>query len=74
MYVFFGGDICLTYQFLEDQQLNQERSCEVLKKIIILSDLSPAVRSYPVLRYFLNSFVTGVQNLFNDPGGIFRIA
>ncbi len=51
LYVFFGGDICLTYQFLEDQKLNQERSCEVLKKIIILSDLTPDVRSYPVLRY-----------------------
>ncbi len=48
---FFGGDICLTYQFLEDPKLNQERSCEVLKKIIILSDLTPDVRSYPVLRY-----------------------
>ncbi len=38
---FFKGDICFTYQFLEDQKLKQERSCEILKKIICF------VRSYP---------------------------
>jgi len=38
---FFYWDICFTYQFLEDQKLKQERSCEVLKKIICF------VRSYP---------------------------
>jgi hypothetical protein len=51
IYVFFGGDICFTYQFLEDQKLKQERSCEFWKKISDLSDLTPDVRSYPVLRY-----------------------
>jgi hypothetical protein len=51
-YMFFlGGDICFTYQFLEDQKLKQERSCEFWKKISDLSDLTPDVRSYPVLRY-----------------------
>jgi hypothetical protein len=39
--VFFGEDVCFTYQFLEDQKLKQERSCEVLKKTICF------VRSYP---------------------------
>jgi hypothetical protein len=38
---FFKGDICFTYQFLEDQKLKQERSCQVLKKKICF------VRSYP---------------------------
>jgi hypothetical protein len=47
---FFKEDICFTYQFLEDQKLKQERSCEVLKKKLVLSDLTPDVRSYPVLR------------------------
>jgi hypothetical protein len=46
---FFGGDICFTYQFLEDQKLKQERSCEFWKKNYVLSDLTPYVRSYPVL-------------------------
>ncbi len=49
-YVFFflgGGDIYFTYQFLEDQKV----SCEFLKKISDLSDLTPDVRSYTVLRY-----------------------
>ncbi len=50
IYVFFGGDICFTYQFLEDQKLIQERSCEFRKNISDLSDLTPDVRSYPVLR------------------------
>ncbi len=48
---FLGGDICFTYQFLEDQKLEQERSCAFWKKISDLSDLTPDVRSYPVLRY-----------------------
>ncbi len=51
IYVFFGGDICFTYQFLEDQKLEQERSYEFWEKISDLSDLTPDVRSYPVLRY-----------------------
>ncbi len=51
IYVFLGGDICFTYQFLEDQKLKQERSCESWEKISDLSDLTPDVRSYPVLRY-----------------------
>jgi hypothetical protein len=51
MYVIFWGDICFTYQFLEDQKLKQERSCEFRKKISDLSDLTHDVRSYPVLRY-----------------------
>jgi hypothetical protein len=51
MYVIFWGDICFTYQFLEDQKLKQERSCEFRKKNSDLSDLTPDVRSYPVLRY-----------------------
>ena len=38
---FFGGDICFTYQFLEDQKLKQERSCEFWKKNSDLSDLTP---------------------------------
>ena len=42
IYVLFKGDICFTYQFLEDQKLKQERSCEVLKKKICF------VRSYPL--------------------------
>ncbi len=50
IYVFFGGDICVTYQFLEDQKLKQESSCEFWKKNSDLSDLAPDVRSYPVLR------------------------
>jgi hypothetical protein len=32
IYVFFGRDICVTYQFLEDQKLEQESSCEFWKK------------------------------------------
>ncbi len=55
IYVFFGVDICFTYQFLEDQKLKQERSCDFLKKISNLSDLTPDVRSYPVLRYFMEA-------------------
>jgi hypothetical protein len=49
---FLGGDICFTYQFLEDQKLKQKRSCEFWEKISDLSDLTPHVRSYPVLRYY----------------------
>ena len=51
IYVFFVGDIGFTYQFLEHHEVKQERSCEFLKKISFLSDLTPDVRSYPVLRY-----------------------
>jgi hypothetical protein len=50
IYVFLGRDISFTCKFLEDQKLKQERSCEFLKKISDLSDLTPDVRSYPVLR------------------------
>ncbi len=52
-YMYFWGDICFTYHFLEDQKLKQERSCEFWKKISDLSDLTPDVRSYPVLRFIL---------------------
>ncbi len=48
---FLGGGICFTFQFLEDQKLKQERSCEFWEKSSDLSDLTPDVRSYPVLRY-----------------------
>jgi len=51
IHVFFEGDTIYTYQFSDDQNLKQERSCEVLKKLYFLSDLTPDVRSYPVLRY-----------------------
>jgi hypothetical protein len=47
---FWGGDICVAYKFLEDQKLKQESSCEFWKTISDLSDLTPDVRSYPVLR------------------------
>ncbi len=55
IHVFFRGDICFTYHFLEDQELKQERSCEFWKKNSDLSDLTPDVRSYPVLRYLTNN-------------------
>ncbi len=55
IYVFLGGDIYFTYQFLEDQKVKKERSCEFLKKKSDLSDLTPDVRSYPVLRYFMEA-------------------
>ncbi len=48
IYVFFKEDICFTFQFLEDQKLKQERSCEVLNKKNLfcpilppMSDLTP---------------------------------
>ena len=52
---FFWGDICFTYKFLEDQKHKQERSCEFWKNISDLSDLTPDVRSYPVLRYLADN-------------------
>ncbi len=45
-------DIYFTYQFLEDQKVKQEKSCEFFEeKNFVLSDLTPDVRSYPVLLY-----------------------
>ncbi len=38
---FFSGDICFTFQFLEDQKLKQERNCEFWEKSSDLSDLTP---------------------------------
>jgi hypothetical protein len=43
----FWGDIFFTYKFLEDQKVEQERSCNFVKKFLIcpilppMSDLAP---------------------------------
>ncbi len=38
---FLGGDICFTYQFLEDQKLKQERSCELWGKKFLICPILP---------------------------------
>jgi hypothetical protein len=67
IYVFFRGYICFTYQFLEDQKLKQGRSCEFWKKISDLSDLTPDVRSYPVLRYSVCARTFVLVSVVVDP-------
>ncbi len=62
---FLWGEFYFTYQFLEDQKVKQERSCKLLKKNSDLSDFTPNVRSYPVLRYYSKAN-NKTTNTFNE--------
>ncbi len=51
--VFFTGISALRINFLKTRNLNKEEQWGFEKKKFVLSDLTPDVRSYPVLRYLL---------------------